>query len=67
MSPTAAAFFTHDQDAPRIAVIDTATNNNRNWIELPNVAYASAPTPDGPVLLAVSLVAIISMLLICKR
>jgi len=38
-------------------VIDTATNKITNWIELPNVAYASAPTPDGRWLLAVSMVA----------
>jgi len=39
--------FTHDQDAPRIAVIDTATNKIANWIEVPSVVYASEPTPDG--------------------
>jgi hypothetical protein len=33
--------FTHDQDAPRIAVIDTASNKVARWIELP----ASAFTP----------------------
>src|SRR5713101_3162652 len=46
--------FTHDQDAPRIAVIEAATNKISNWIALPDVAYASAPTPDGRCLLAVS-------------
>src|SRR2546429_9326488 len=56
-SPDGLRVFTHDQDAPRIAVIDTATNKITNWIELPNVAYASAPTPDGRWLLAVSMVA----------
>ena len=57
ISPDGLRIFTHDQDAPRIAVIDTATNKITNWIELPNVAYASAPTPDGRWLLAVSLAA----------
>ncbi|HLB89024.1 MAG TPA: hypothetical protein VJK29_15325, partial [Terriglobales bacterium] len=28
-----------------------------NWIELPDVAYASAPTPDGRWLLALSMTA----------
>src|SRR5256884_4489245 len=56
-SPDGLRVFTHDQDAPRIAVIDTATNKITNWIELPNVAYASAATPDGRWLLAVSMAA----------
>src|SRR6266568_6116660 len=47
ISPDGLRIFTHDQDAPRIAVIATATNKITNWIELPDVAYASAPTPDG--------------------
>ena len=47
--------FTHDQDAPRIAVIDAATNKVASWIELPDVAYGSAPTPDGRWLLSVSM------------
>ena len=46
--------FTHDQGAPRIAVIDTATNKVSNWISVPQVVYASTPTPDGKHLLAVS-------------
>jgi DNA-binding beta-propeller fold protein YncE len=46
--------FTQDQTAPRIAVIDTATNKIANWITLPQVVYASTPTPDGKHLLAVS-------------
>ncbi len=49
--------FTHDQDAPRIAVIDTATNKIAAWIELPSAAYASASTPDGRWLLAVGMTA----------
>src|SRR5258708_6000356 len=57
MSPDGLRIFTHDQDAPRIAAIDTATNKIANWIELPNVAYASASTPDGRWLLAVSMAA----------
>src|SRR5258707_8673343 len=54
IAPDGLRIFTHDQDAPRIAVIETATNKFSNWIALPNVAYASAPTPDGRWLLAVS-------------
>jgi YVTN family beta-propeller protein len=46
--------FTHDQDAPRIAIIDTATDKITGWIELPSSAYASASTPDGRWLLALS-------------
>jgi len=54
ISPDGHRIFTHDQDAPRIALIDTAANKISNWITLPDVAYASAPTPDGRWLLAVS-------------
>jgi DNA-binding beta-propeller fold protein YncE len=46
--------FTQDQTAPRIAVIDTETNKVSKWIDLPQVVYASTPTPDGKHLLAVS-------------
>jgi len=46
--------FTHDQVSPRIAVIDTATNKISGWVPLPDVVYASTPTPDGKYLLAVS-------------
>jgi DNA-binding beta-propeller fold protein YncE len=44
--------FTHDQDAPRIAVIDTASNKVVRWIELPASVYSSTPTPDGKLLIA---------------
>src|SRR5256884_1002049 len=47
ISPDGKRVFTHDQDAPRIAVIDTATNKIANWIEVPTSVYASEPTPDG--------------------
>jgi YVTN family beta-propeller protein len=44
--------FTQDQTAPRIAVIDTATNKLARWIDLPAVVYSSTPIPDGKLLLA---------------
>ena len=44
--------FTHDQDNPRIAVIDTASNKLAHWIDLPAIVYSSTPTPDGKLLLA---------------
>lgn len=44
--------FTHDQDAPRIAVIDTNSNKVSDWIDLPESVYCSAPTPDGRWLIA---------------
>ena len=37
ISPDGRFVFTHDQDAPRIAVIDTATNKLDHWIDLPAV------------------------------
>ena len=63
MSPDGSHLFTHDQNAPRLAVIDlpdrkgTGASNTAEsykvsrWIDLPGVAYASAPTPDGKWLL----------------
>jgi len=39
--------FTCDQTKPRLAVIDTATDDVRGWIDLPGLGYGSAPTPDG--------------------
>jgi DNA-binding beta-propeller fold protein YncE len=44
--------FTQDQTAPRIAVIDTATNKVARWIALPAKVYSSTPTPDGKLLIA---------------
>jgi len=46
--------FTHDQDQPRIAVIDTATNKVSGWIAVPSTIYSSAPLPDGHEMVAYS-------------
>jgi YVTN family beta-propeller protein len=43
--------FTADQTAPRLAVIDTATNTVERWVPLPASGYGTAPTPDGRWLL----------------
>jgi DNA-binding beta-propeller fold protein YncE len=43
--------FTSDQNAPRLAVIDTSTNTVKSWVDLPDVAYGTAVTPDGKSLL----------------
>lgn len=67
MSPDGSLLFTHDQDSPRLAVIDLPNRkgNERNettasykvsrWVDLPSIAYASAPTPDGKWLLVISM------------
>ena len=39
--------FTADQTEPRLAVIDTKTNQRKQWVALPGIAYGTAPTPDG--------------------
>jgi len=39
--------FTADQTNPQLAVIDTAKNKVKGWIQLPAVGYGAAPTPDG--------------------
>jgi YVTN family beta-propeller protein len=43
--------FTSDQTTPRMAVIDTATNEIKNWIDLPAPGYGSASARDGRMLL----------------
>lgn len=58
ISPDGQRIFTHDQDSPRLAVIDVSDKQSStfkvsNWIDLPGVAYASEPTPDGKWLLAI--------------
>lgn len=44
--------FTADQTAPRLAVINTATDKVERWVELPAPAYGTAPTRDGRWLVA---------------
>jgi YVTN family beta-propeller protein len=39
--------FTADQTRPQLAVIDTAKNAVKNWVQLPGTGYGTAPTPDG--------------------
>ena len=43
--------FTSDQKRPRLAVIDTTTNEVSNWIDLPAVGYGTAATLEGKWLL----------------
>ena len=43
--------FTADQTAPRLAVIDTATNTVKTWVKLDGLGYGGAPTRDGRCLL----------------
>ena len=42
--------FTADQFDPSIVVIDTATNEVKNRIVLPDIGYGTATTPDGKLL-----------------
>ena len=39
--------FTSDVTKPQLAVIDTASNKIKSWIQLPGLGYGSAPTADG--------------------
>ncbi len=39
--------FTSDQFEPALVVIDTATNEVRTHVRLPDIGYGTAPTPDG--------------------
>ncbi|HUY13968.1 MAG TPA: hypothetical protein VMX16_10135 [Terriglobia bacterium] len=44
--------FTADQTSPRIAVIDTQTNQVHSWIAIPDIAFGTRVTLDGKWLLA---------------
>jgi YVTN family beta-propeller protein len=52
IEPDGLYVFTHDQDSPRIAVIDILSNKVSTWIDLPETVYSSEPTPDGHWLVA---------------
>ena len=43
--------FTSDEDAPRVAVIDTQSNKVSRWIATGGIPYVTQPTPDGKYLL----------------
>jgi DNA-binding beta-propeller fold protein YncE len=51
ITPDGKWVFTSDQEKPRLAVIDTLTNEVDKWVDLPDVAYGTAVTPDGKYLL----------------
>jgi DNA-binding beta-propeller fold protein YncE len=57
--------FAADQMRPRLAVIDTSTNNVKAWIALSTPGYGTAPTDDGRWLLvslpAASQVAVVDL------
>jgi DNA-binding beta-propeller fold protein YncE len=55
IQPDGRYVFTHDQVAPRIAVIDTTNNKVSGWIDLPESAYSSEPTSDGRWLISAGL------------
>ena len=52
IQPDGLYVFTHDQENPRIVVIDPLSNNISTSIDLPETVYSSAPTPDGHYLVA---------------
>jgi DNA-binding beta-propeller fold protein YncE len=45
--------FTFDQDQPRMAVINTGTNQLERWVQLPAIGFAGEATQDGRALLVV--------------
>ncbi len=52
ISPDGQRVYTHDQQKPRIAVLDTKKNAVAEWWEVPAVVYSSAVTADGRWLVA---------------
>src|SRR6202020_327248 len=52
LSPDGRHVYTHDQNQPRIAVINTATNKVGSFIALPDTVYSSPVTPNRKLLLA---------------
>jgi DNA-binding beta-propeller fold protein YncE len=51
ISATDRMVFTSDQVKPRLAVIDTASNQVMTWVALPGTGYGTAATQDGQWLL----------------
>jgi YVTN family beta-propeller protein len=51
VSPDDSMVFTSDQEKPRLAVIDTATDKIKTWVKMPSTGYGTASTPDGRWLL----------------
>lgn len=47
ISPDDSMVFTSDQTKPQLAVIDTATNKIKTWVELPGYGYGTSSTSDG--------------------
>ena len=47
ISPDDSMVFTSDQTKPQLAVIDTATNTVKNWVELPGPGYGSSVARNG--------------------
>jgi DNA-binding beta-propeller fold protein YncE len=39
--------FTSDVTKPQLAVIDTATDKIKTWVQMPGLGYGTAPTADG--------------------
>ncbi len=52
ISPNGHTVYTHDQQQPRIALVDTSKNQVATWWSVPAIVYSSAPTPDGRWLVA---------------
>ena len=51
ISPDNSMVFTSDQTKPQLAVIDTATDKIKKWVQLPGTGYGTASTKDGRWLL----------------
>lgn len=51
ITPDDSTVFTADQTKPQLAMIDTATNKIKGWIQLPDLGYGTAPTHDGRYLI----------------
>ncbi len=47
VSPDDRMVFTSDQTAPRLAVIDTASDTVKHWVTLPGEGYGGQATSDG--------------------
>jgi len=52
ISPDGHTVYTHDEQKPRIALIDTSKNAISTWWAVPAVVYSSAPTKNGRWLIA---------------
>ncbi|MFB8387474.1 YncE family protein [Microbacterium sp. NPDC055910] len=52
LSPDGCTAYSADQHRPRLAVVDTASAEVRDWIDLPGIGFGAAMTKSGAIVIA---------------